>query len=123
MRRKIKGRFTRGTTLVEVIVALGIVSLVLVSLWEGYNLATLLDRRSALYQAAAQEADRLLSEPTLAADGEAFALDTEAGTLDCRWQVSAFADGPLYAVTLVMTDQSTAEEWTFFTIKKAANDG
>ena len=118
MRRKYKLlNDNRGMSTVEVVAALAIVSLVLVSLWEGYNLAELSRRQSELHQAVAQTAETLLAQIERgAADGEEM-VETSAGRLRCTWQLTPAPTDGLQEVLLVITEEATGKAWRFATVR------
>lgn len=123
------GKFERqwskqGLTMVEVVVSLAIVSLVMVGLWEGYNLAQLSGQRSQMHQAVAATAEELLATEILTVgDGDRQQVMTEAGSLDCSWQIEADAQWPLYQVILTITDPVSGESWRFCTVKRMSDGG
>lgn len=110
--------------MVEVVVSLAIVSLVMVGLWEGYNLAQLSGQRSQMHQAVAATAEELLATEILTVgDGDRQQVMTEAGSLDCSWQIEADAQWPLYQVILTITDPVSGESWRFCTVKRMSDGG
>ena len=117
MRRKFNVcRDERGMTVVEVVAALAIVSLVLVSLWEGYNLAELSRRKALMQQCVAQVAEELLGQAAKAADGRSGSVETQAGTLQYTWQVLASPLEGLNDMALTITDETVKQKWYFVTV-------
>ena len=112
-------RDERGMRVVEVVAALAIVSLVLVSLGEGYNLAELSRRQSALQQNVAAVAEELLAQDGESVlDGAEQIVETASGKLQCTWQSAPAPTAGLEEVTLVITDEATGKQWVFMTVRR-----
>ena len=112
-------RDERGMRVVDVVAALAIVSLVLVSLMEVYNLVELSRRQSALQQTVAAVAEELLAQdgkPVL--DGTEQIVETAAGQLQCTCTSVPAPTAGLEEVTLVITDKATGKQWVFMTVRR-----
>ena len=106
-------------TVVEVAAALAIISFVLISLWEGYNLAEISRRQSALSQNVAAKAQELLAQDgEVIVDGAEQIIETASGQLRCTWQMVPAPTAGLYDVTLVITDEATGQQWSFMTVRR-----
>ncbi len=111
----------RGMTVVEVVAALALVSLVMLSLWEGYNLAERSRRQSEIQQTVATLADELLqAEGGMAANGAEQVRETACGAFKCTWQISAASDHGTEDVILVITEEATGKQWRFATVRRGS---
>lgn len=106
-------------TVVEVVVSLALVSLVMISLWEGYNLAERSRRQSELQQIVAAVAEELLAfEGQMAQNDDEQVIDTDAGRLHCSWQVEAAPTAGVQEICLVITAEATGKQWCFVTERR-----
>ena len=107
-------------TVVEVVAALALVSLVMISLWEGYNLAERSRRQSELQQTVAALAEELLTvEGRTAVDGAEQVYEADGCTLKYVWQISTASDHGTEDVILVITEEATGKQWRFATVRRA----